>query len=112
MSPGYVIAAIAVCAVITIALRAFPFVLVKVAHRRQALFAFLGAVMPPGIMAILAIYGITTLQWQGAQAVVSAVALVVLVLLEHRLRRPVISLCSALALYVAGQSLLNAGILG
>lgn len=107
MNHHYLIAAITVSAVITIALRAFPFVLVKVAHRHQALFAFLGAVMPPGIMAILAIYAITTLHWQGVRAAVSIVALLVLVLLEHRLRQPVISLCTALLLYVAGQSLLG-----
>lgn len=107
MNHHYLIAAIAVSAVITIALRAFPFVLMKVAHRHQALFAFLGAVMPPGIMAILAIYTITTLHWQEARATVSIVALLVLVLLEHFLRQPVISLCTALVIYVAGQSLLG-----
>lgn len=107
MNTGYFVAAIVVSAVMTVALRAFPFVLIKVAHRHQALFAFLGAVMPPGIMAILAIYGITTLRWQGAQAAVSVVALLLLVVLEHRLRQPVVSLCTALAVYVLGQSVLQ-----
>ena len=108
MNTAYVLAGIAVSAVVTLALRAFPFLLMKVARRHQALFSFLGAVMPPGIMAILAIFAVSALQWQGRQAAVSAVALLLLVGLEHRLHRPVVSLCCALAVYVFGQSWLQA----
>lgn len=103
----YLLGAILLSAAITVMLRAFPFVLVKIARRYQTVFAFLGVVMPPGIMAILAVYGIIHLRWQGAQAAISIAALAVLVLLEHRLRQPVISLCVALAVYVIGQSLLQ-----
>lgn len=110
MSHAHLIAAIVITGLITLALRAFPFVLMKAARRHEALFAFLGAVMPPGIMAILAIYGITTLKWQQQSAWVSAISLILLVILEHRLRQPVISLCSALAVYVLGQSLIASGI--
>lgn len=110
MTHGYLIAAIVICAIITLALRAFPFVLIRLARRHAAFFAFLGAAMPPGIMAILAMYAISTLNWQGKSAAVSAIALLLLVILEHRLRRPVISLCAALAVYVAGQSLIAANI--
>ena len=106
MTNAYLISAIILAALITVALRAFPFALIKIARRHERLFAFLGAVMPPGIMAILAIYAIATLRWQAHQAWVSIAALAILVFLEHRLRQPVISLCVALAVNVGGQSLL------
>ena len=106
MNSVYLISAIVIAALITLALRAFPFVLIKAARRHERLFAYLGAVMPPGIMAILALYAISTLQWQGHSAWISLMALIVLIALEHRLRQPVISLCVALAVYVIGQSLL------
>lgn len=110
MNHTHLIAAILIAALITVGLRAFPFVLMKAARRYEALFAFLGNAMPPGIMAILAIYAVTTLTWQGNAAWVSAGALLLLMVLEHRLRRPVISLCAALGVYVLGQSMIAGGI--
>lgn len=58
-----IIAAIAVSAVATFALRALPFVLLKYAKCYQKLFAFLGNVMPPGMMMILSLYCLAGLYW-------------------------------------------------
>lgn len=87
MNHTHLIAAILIAALITVGLRAFPFVLMKAARRYEALFAFLG-----------------NAAW------VSAGALLLLMVLEHRLRRPVISLCAALGVYVLGQSMIAGGI--
>lgn len=107
MSEKQLLLAIACCAAITFAIRAFPFLLRHVARKHDRLFTYLGEVMPPGIMAILAIYCVVTLRWQtSAQAGVSILAIVVLMILQHRFRAPVSSICIALAIYVCGQSLL------
>lgn len=58
-----ILAAIAVSAAATFALRALPFVLLKYAKRYQKLFAFLGNVMPPGMMMILSLYCLAGLYW-------------------------------------------------
>lgn len=112
MNSAYITAAVCICALITVLLRAFPFLLVKAARRYAALFAWLGEAMPPAMMAVLAVYAVSTLQWRGAQAAVSAIALILLIVLGHRLRRPLISLSAALAVYVIGQSLMAGGWLG
>lgn len=109
MNNHYLIAAILIAAIATFALRAFPFALIKLARRQKRLFAYLSAVMPPSIMAILSMYCIVSLRWASpAQTAVSLSALAVLIILEHRKRQPVLSICSALIVYVTGQSLIGA----
>ena len=100
-------AAVLVSALITFALRAFPFLLARIARRYDTTFAWLGRVMPPGVMTILALYAASTLKWQPASAAaVSALALIAVIALEHRWRNPVISVLGGMSLYIAGQSLL------
>ena len=62
--------------------------------------------MPPGVMTILTIYAASTLKWQPASAAaVSALALITVIVLEHRWRNPVLSIVGGMSLYIAGQSL-------
>ena len=92
MNHTAIAAAVLVSALITLGLRAFPFLLAR---------------MPPGVMTILALYAASTLKWQPASAAaVSALALIAVIALEHRWRNPVISVLGGMSLYIAGQSLL------
>ncbi|MBV7434358.1 AzlD domain-containing protein [Cardiobacteriaceae bacterium TAE3-ERU3] len=103
----YLLGGIFISAALTFALRAFPFALMRVAQRHDRLFRFLGRVMPPGMMVILAIYAAVSLRWSGAgQAGVSIVALLVVMVLEHIKRQPLLSIGVGLAVYITGQSLL------
>ena len=107
MNHTAIAAAVLVSALITVALRAFPFLLARIARRYDTTFAWLGRVMPPGVMTILALYAASTLKWQPASAAaVSALALIAVIALEHRWRNPVISVLGGMSLYIAGQSLL------
>ena len=107
MNHTAIAAAVLVSALITFALRAFPFLLARIARRYGATFAWLGRVMPPGVMTILALYAASTLKWQPASAAaISALALIAVIALEHRWRNPVISVLGGMSLYIAGQSLL------
>ena len=106
MNHTAIAAAVLVSALITLALRAFPFLLARIARRYDTTFAWLGRVMPPGVMTILALYAASTLKWQPASAAVSALALITVIALEHRWRNPVISVLGGMSLYIAGQSLL------
>lgn len=107
-----ILAAIAVSAAATFALRALPFVLLKYAKRYQKLFAFLGNVMPLGMMMILSLYCLAGLYWSSwAQAGVSFLACAAVLFLQHVRRQAVLSICCGLAVYVVGQSLLKAYVL-
>ena len=107
MNQSHIAVAVLVSSLITLALRAFPVILTRVARRHDALFTWLGRVMPPGVMAILAVYAASTLKWQPASAAaVSALALLSVIVLEHRWRNPVLSIVGGMSLYIAGQSLL------
>ena len=107
MNHTAIAAAVLVSALITLGLRAFPFLLARIARRYDTTFVWLGHVMPPGVMTILALYAASTLKWQPAgAAAVSALALITVIALEHRWRNPVISVLGGMSLYIAGQSLL------
>lgn len=101
----YLLGGIFISAMLTFALRAFPFALMRVAQRHHHLFRFLGRVMPPGMMVILATYAAVSLRWSGTgPAGVSIVALLVVVILEHCKRQPLLSIGVGLIVYVGGQS--------
>jgi branched-subunit amino acid transport protein AzlD len=55
--PGYLAAAVAVCAVVTWALRALPFA-VLAPLRASPLVAHLGATMPVGVMVLLVVHSL------------------------------------------------------
>lgn len=108
MAKSYIIFMIFLCAGITFFLRLFPFILIKTAKRYQNVFRFLGTTMPSGIMGILAGYCVINLYWQSpAQILVSLLALSILVGLEHFYRQPMISIFTALSVYVIGQSFIH-----
>ena len=50
MNHTAIAAAVLVSALITLGLRAFPFLLARIARRYDTTFAWLGRVMPPGVM--------------------------------------------------------------
>ena len=103
----YLLGGILISAALTFALRAFPFALMRLTQRHDRLFRFLGRVMPPGMMVILAIYSSVSLHWSGSgQAGVSLLALLVVMVLEHIKRQPLLSISAGLAVYVGGQSML------
>lgn len=58
--PAFVVAAILVSAAVTWALRALPFALLA-PLRASALVRYLGAHMPAGVMTVLVVYTLTTL---------------------------------------------------
>ncbi|MFC2279523.1 MAG: branched-chain amino acid ABC transporter, partial [Cardiobacterium hominis] len=68
MNHTAIAAAVLVSALITLALRAFPFLLARIARRYDTTFAWLGRVMPPGVMTILALYAARTLKRQPPSA--------------------------------------------
>ncbi len=103
----YLLGGVCISALLTFALRAFPFTLMHFARRHQRLFCFLGKVMPPGMMVILAVYATMSLAWGSAKsAAVSAVALLTVIILEYRRRQPLLSIGVGLLIYVVGQSFL------
>ena len=107
MNHTAIAAAVLVSAIITFALRAFPFLLARIARRYDTTFAWLGRGMAPGVMTILARYPARTRKRQTATAAPrSARALIAVIALEHRWRNPVISVLGGMSLYIAGQSLL------
>jgi branched-subunit amino acid transport protein AzlD len=82
--PAYVIAAILVSTVVTWALRSLPFALLA-PLRTSALVRYLGVHMPAGVMTVLVVYTITTLDGSPV-ALVAALAVTAGV---HLLRRNV-----------------------
>ena len=97
---GYLVAAVAVSAAITWALRALPFA-VLAPLRRNALVAHLGAATPVGVMAVLAVHTLrhTDLAAPPYGAAV-AVALAVTVALHLWRRSVVLSIAGGTAVHV------------
>lgn len=80
--PRYVVAAILVSAAVTWALRSLPFALLA-PLRSSALVQYLGVHMPAGVMTVLVVYTITTLDGSPI-ALVAALAVTVGVHLVRR----------------------------
>ncbi|MDA2807611.1 branched-chain amino acid transporter permease [Nocardiopsis suaedae] len=98
---GYLLAAVAVCAGITWALRALPFALLS-RLRDSPVVAYLDTAMPLGVMVILAAYTLRGVDWGASASLVPTVsALAVTVGLHLWLRNAVASIFAGTAVYVA-----------
>ena len=95
--PRYVVAAILVSAAVTWALRGVPFALLA-PLRSSALVRYLGVHMPAGVMTVLAVYTITTLDG----SVVALIAALAVTVGLHLWRRNVaLSVLAGTTLYAA-----------
>ncbi|MCX4778461.1 branched-chain amino acid transporter permease [Streptomyces sp. NBC_01264] len=72
MSGGYLIAAVAVMAAVTLALRAAPFVMLQRVSDSPVMRS-LGGLMPPGVMVILVLYSVSSLETEALSDYVPAV---------------------------------------
>lgn len=105
---GYVAAAVAICALITWALRAIPFALLRPIQESEYLH-YLGERMPLGIMTILAIHTLkqTELTPMGIGIAAATVALTIGV---HLWRNNfILSVFLGTTVYTLAMSFLNAG---
>jgi branched-subunit amino acid transport protein AzlD len=98
--PGYLLAAVAVSATITWALRALPFALLA-PLRRSPLVAHLGSAMPVGVMAVLIVHTVRHVPLAVApHGLPTAVALVVTVGLHVWRRDIVLSIVAGTVVHV------------
>lgn len=105
LSPGYVLAGLAVIGVITVLLRLAPFVaLARLQESR--LVVFLGVFMPAGVMVVLAMYTLKDTTVALASWGPVAIALAVTIGLHLWRRSSVLSVLAGTAVYVALASLL------
>ncbi|MBR1376053.1 MAG: AzlD domain-containing protein [Cardiobacteriaceae bacterium] len=102
----YFISAIILAALATVFLRSLPFLLLKKVEKYKAQIDFIAAVMPAGIMLILAAYCLFFSVRKGSflEITVSFISLFILIFAEYRLHRPVFSILLGLFIYVMGQS--------
>lgn len=100
---GYLIAAVAICAVITWSLRALPFA-VLAPLRASATAGYLSRHMPVGVMVILAAYTLRDITL--TQLAVTGPALAVTLALHLWRRNAVLSILTGTALHVALTTLL------
>jgi branched-subunit amino acid transport protein AzlD len=99
-SPGYLAAAVAVCAAVTWALRALPFA-VLAPLRGSRLVAHLGEVLPVGVMVVLVVHTLRAVPLADPRhGVPVAVALAVTVGLHLWRRSVVLSILAGTAVHV------------
>lgn len=103
---GYILVALLVMGLVTVALRALPFAFVR-ALKNSPLFEFLGTTMPVGVMVALVVYtvfGSLGLDGDGAgdpgAAWAVPIALVVTIALHWWKRNAVVSIFAGTALYM------------
>lgn len=100
LSPGYVLAGLAIVGVITVLLRLAPFVaLARLQESR--LVAFLGLFMPAGVMVILVMYTLKDTTAAPASWVPAVVALALTIGLHLWRRSSVLSVLLGTAAYIA-----------
>lgn len=99
MSNSYLISIIVIMAVITFALRALPFLLLK--NRQIKFIDYLGFMMPPGIMIILVFYSYIPSQSVEFNHYLSlAIASLSVIALHHFFRNPLVSILPSTGLYI------------
>lgn len=103
--PGYILAAILVAGAVTWALRAVPFMVLS-PLRNSDLLAYLGARMPVGIMAILAVYTLKGTAVTDLKAVLPVICALATTIGLHLWRgQMILSIFGGTALYVLLASL-------
>ncbi len=100
MESGYILLALAVMAVATFFLRATPFVILRKA-RGNKLLDFFGATMPPGIMLILVVFSVSSVDFTGypfgLPALISMAAVAVI---HHLWRKALLSIVLGTAIHM------------
>lgn len=99
---GYVLAALAVMGVVTVALRAAPFVALS-ALKNNAFVDFLGRTMPAGVMVILVMY--TLRDVDGSTWLPAAVGLLGTIVVHLWRRNAALSTVVGTALYLVASTL-------
>lgn len=97
---GYVLAGLLVMFVVTVALRAAPFVALS-RLRDSEVVRFLGMTMPSGIMVVLVVYTLRDTTAAPASWVPAAAALVLTMLAHLVFRRAAVSIVLGTACYMA-----------
>ena len=97
---NYILLALAVMAAVTFGLRATPFVILRKA-RGNRLLDFFGSAMPPGIMLILVVYSISSVNFAdypfGMPALISMAGVVVI---HHLWRKALLSIVLGTAIHM------------
>lgn len=102
ISHNYLIAIIAIMAVITFLLRAFPFLVLK--NKKIKFIDYLGFIMPPGIMVILVVYSFIPSQTVDyVHYLKLLLASLMVVLLHHFFRNPLLSIIPSTGVFIALQ---------
>lgn len=86
VTAGHTLLLIAVIAVITLVLRAAPFILFRSGHT-PAIVTYLGKVMPPAVIGMLVIYCFADIDFTHWQALVPALIAALIVILLHTWKR-------------------------
>lgn len=96
----YVFAAVAVMAVVTFALRAIPFAVLK-PLRSSALVTYIGIYMPAGVMLILVMYSLKGASFTGPSHGIPELVAVVVTATTHLWRKnAVLSIVAGTAVYM------------
>jgi branched-subunit amino acid transport protein AzlD len=103
---GYLLAGLGVMFVVTVALRAAPFVALS-RLRDSAVVRYLGRTMPAGVMVVLVVYTLRDTTAVAASWVPSAVALALTLVVHLAFRRAAASIVVGTAAYMAIQALLT-----
>lgn len=103
---GYLLAGLGVMFVVTVALRAAPFVALS-RLRDSAVVRYLGRTMPAGVMVVLVVYTLRDTTAAAASWVPAAVALALTLVVHLVFRRAAASIVVGTAAYMAIQALLT-----
>ncbi len=101
LSGGTLIAAVAIMALVTLATRAFPFLVYRGGRKPSAWVLYLGRVLPPAIIALLVVYCLKETQvWRFPYGIPEAVCCVAALLLQRWRRNAMLSIGVSTALYM------------
>lgn len=104
ISVSQALLATAVFALVIFATRVFPFLLFSRRDPPKVL-QFIERSIPPAVMAILVVYSLKDIHWQGTDAITPAAALVLAVLLHWWKKNALLSIFGSTALFMILRSL-------
>lgn len=98
---GNAVAMVLVTALITVFLRAFPFLVFGGNRKVPAVVTYLGKVLPPAIMVILVVYCVKTVDFfAGSHGIPELVSILVVVLLHVWKKNTLLSIGAGTVLYM------------
>lgn len=105
---AHILASIAVISAVTIALRAAPFLVLN-RFTDTPVLRLLGTVMPPGVMAVLVVYSVSSVDFsQASHAAPVVLGIGATAAIHHWRRNPLLSILAGTATYVLLLRLLGA----